>query len=81
MKNIWNLPLNLHKIGKNNLSKVHYELDIVRTLYYEISSRSYYEKLLDIYESINLDRLYYIKDNRILENEKSIFKREEKKVL
>ncbi|HFD2029974.1 TPA: hypothetical protein ACF2C8_001725 [Clostridium perfringens] len=80
VKNIWNLPLNLHKIGKNNLSKVHYELDIVRTLYYEISSRSYYEKLLDIYESINLEcRLYYIKDNRILENEKSIFKREERK--
>ncbi|UXZ08670.1 hypothetical protein F1B95_05625 [Clostridium perfringens] len=59
---------------------MHYELDIVRTLYYEISSRSYYEKLLDIYESINLEcRLYYIKDNRILENEKSIFKREKKK--
>ena len=53
VKNIWNLPLNLHKIGKNNLSKVLDEMGVE----YKLLTFETGEDLLREYPE-NLDILF-----------------------
>ncbi len=66
-KNLYGLLSNLHKIGKDQLSTLHYYLDNLRDKYYSLSSKTYYTEVINKYLKVSIQvRMYDIQNDSIV---------------
>lgn len=77
VKNLQGLLQNLHKIGRNEFSKIHYELDILNKNLKSLSSMQQMKKAIQLYMQLednlrlfNIDDILHIRENIDFESER-----------